>query len=522
MIYEQMNMFQRLSQNAQLSQGLVWVPKESNFAATVHQKYIKGLSLEKIEESSLTNLTLVRPTKFYDIEFMATFQAIVDTYGIPSYKEANPAVFTVISFPFLFGVMFGDIFHGAILLVFSVWLLFASKKDPNSLAAQLDAVKYIFTLMGLYSFFCGFIYNDFTSMGTQIFGESCWEEDGAPLANGNQLMKIKDKDCVYPVGIDPVWYRSAEEVQYLNSLKMKTAVIFGVAQMLLGTCLKMSNAIFFGHTVQLIFVGFAQLVMMTAMFGFMDYLIIVKWLTDWEPKMAEGLEPPGIINVMVAMFLSGGEMPEQVADVIPNQKGIMSVLLVLILISLPLMLFVEPIYEFYAHKKTDVQPAETEMVNLDFPPEATSLEPRPTYANLSGERSDTQILLAQFEKQSTHEEGFGDLFIHSMIETIEFALGTVSNTASYLRLWALSLAHSQLAKVFMDLTMTAFLKEGGKVSVSKHAIIIFQLFLSFYCFFGVTFAVLMCMDLLECFLHTLRLHWVEFQNKFYKGGGNKW
>jgi V-type H+-transporting ATPase subunit a len=87
-----------------------------------------------------------------------------------------------------------------------------------------------------------------------------------------------------------------------------------------------------------------------------------------------------------------------------------------------------------------------------------------------------------------------------MIETIEFVLGSISNTASYLRLWALSLAHSQLSKVFFEMTLAGALTNPNPVMLT----------IQFTVWATATFGVLMMMDCMECFLHTLRLHWVEF------------
>ncbi|CAN0493751.1 unnamed protein product, partial [Hapterophycus canaliculatus] len=69
-------------------------------------------------------------------------QEFVDTYGVPRYKEANPALFTAASFPFLYGIMFGDIGHGTAIFLLGLFLIFthagvAGRRDMGELAGGL-------------------------------------------------------------------------------------------------------------------------------------------------------------------------------------------------------------------------------------------------------------------------------------------------------------------------------------------------------------------------------------------------
>jgi len=79
----------------------------------------------------------------------------------------------------------------------------------------------------------------------------------------------------------------------------------------------------------------------------MDLLIIVKWMTDFS--VIDGAKPASIISTMIVMCLNFGVPPEdpnqKESPIINYQTQVMQIIMVLSLISVPIMLFVKPIYE---------------------------------------------------------------------------------------------------------------------------------------------------------------------------------
>ncbi|EDO08390.1 V-type ATPase 116kDa subunit family protein [Babesia bovis T2Bo] len=484
------------------------------------------------------------PTYNKNDVFTSAFQGVVDTYGVPRYKEMNPTPFTIVTFPFLFGIMFGDIGHGMCVILAGLFLIIRypqlRKKYNDEMALMILNGRYMILLMGIFATYTGFIYNDFLSLPNNFFG-SCWVRERAALAHGaaaagevtETLVKSTES---FPVsfGLDVAWIHAVNEQPMLHSFKMKLSIIVGFLQMMMGILLKGMNAIYFRQPLDFFFEFIPQLVLMCCFVGYITFLIFYKWLT---PVTAD-YPKPSIIITLIDMCLFK-ELAEH--DVMyPGQRHVQKVLVSMMMLCIPLMLLPKPLYMWYQQRRRivigDDHPKDHEMVYRGYDDVENNVS---EIANAEIiDREENAVETSPFKRVATdstryegefavtiHNDGtisedhsgghsMTDIFIHQLIETIEFSLGIISNTASYLRLWALSLSHQQLSAVFFNQTVLRTLSgESGVVGTT------ISLFFTSTLFAVITAAVMLGMDTLECYLHAMRLQWVEFQNKFYKADG---
>ncbi|KAI8573749.1 hypothetical protein RHMOL_Rhmol01G0300400 [Rhododendron molle] len=238
------------------------------------------------------------PTYFRTNRFTNSFQEIVDAYGVARYQEANPAVYTIITFPFLFAVMFGDWGHGICLLLGALFLISReSKLGSQKLGSIMEMVfggRYLLLLMSLFSIYCGLIYNEFFSVPYHIFGGSAYKCRDATCSDAHSVGLVKFQDA-YPFGVDPSWRGSRSELPFLNSLKMKMSILLGVTQMNLGIILSYFNARFFHNSLDFRYQFLPQMIFLNSLFGYLSMLIVIKWCTGSQADL---------YHVMIYMFLS--------------------------------------------------------------------------------------------------------------------------------------------------------------------------------------------------------------------------
>ncbi|KAG0274443.1 H(+)-transporting V0 sector ATPase subunit a [Linnemannia exigua] len=380
------------------------------------------------------------PTFHKTNKFTAGFQGIVDGYGMAKYREVNPGLFTVISFPFLFAVMFGDVGHGFLVLLVGIYLVLNERKLASVDSEMFQMVysgRYIVLLMGAFSLFTGMMYNDIFSRALPWF-QSGWHFNVPEDYDGKTTLVAEPTGHTYIFGIDYAWHGTENYLLFTNSYKMKMSVILGVIHMSFGICMVYQNAKFYRKPIDIIGGFIPQMLFMQSLFGYLAVMILYKWTVNWFETDAAGHvirnSPPSLLNTMIYMFLSPGSVAE--ADKLyPGQSFVQGLLVLIALICVPWMLFLKPYY-----------------------------------------------------------------------------LNCISNTASYLRLWALSLAHAQLSEVLWTMTLgLAWKFSGGLGAVMTIAM--------FTMWFSSTIFILIGMEGLSAFLHALRLHWVEFNSKFYIGTG---
>lgn len=114
------------------------------------------------------------PSCIHHAHWLQPFVALVRNFGVPRYREVDPTWFFAISFITMFGMMFGDLGHGAVIFL-APWLL----------PGKLRKIRSVMMAAGLSSMLFGILYG--SVFGYEHLIPALWMP---PLSNPVLMLKV--------------------------------------------------------------------------------------------------------------------------------------------------------------------------------------------------------------------------------------------------------------------------------------------------------------------------------------------
>lgn len=399
-------------------------------------------------------------------DLIEPYDDLCNAYGLPARNEIRPSIFAVALFPITFGIMYGDVGHGSMIVGFGAYLMFYLPNEPesNSPLAYIYKWRLAILILGLSSCFFGLLYGDMFGQSLKL-ASSSFKASPVQLKPGSRVFvhEMIEPGNAYPFGIDWRWKEANNTGAYTNDLKTKISLVFGFLHMSLGLLLRALNNLY-NYEYTLLLVESAPMIalfMMTV--GYAVYLVIFQLLhpcIDDFPDDPNAIKASSIIHTITKLIFNEELQEDEI--LFEGMKTYHEYFLQIFCFATLLLFLGKPVY-MTINRNSDIDVSE--------------------------------------------------VWVLQSINTLEYVIGLLSNTASYLRLWALSLAHEELTKIIWSFFIAPALGDNLVMSIVK-----LLLLTPVFCL--TTAVMMLAMEVLECFLHALRLQWVEFQNKFFRGEGH--
>lgn len=221
----------------------------------------KSPSVKCTLEAAKTRGGVMPPTKLKNPGFLGGFEDFVRMYGLPSYDELDPTPIVAITYFLFFGMMFGDVGQGAVIILVGALMWFLKKLSLGK----------VLMCVGVSSIGFGFFYGSVFGMEDLIHGFN-------PNENINTVLFTA-------VGIGVVMIIAVMAVNIINGIRQKNIEKIFFSQNGLPGLLMYAGAV----VLLLTMLGFVKFAMPTGVLvGLIVVMLLILFLREPLAKLCEG------------------------------------------------------------------------------------------------------------------------------------------------------------------------------------------------------------------------------------------